>query len=161
MPKLARHFKSKIHSASMLANILSRSPRKRAVFTNGCFDLIHKGHVSYLQRARDLGDLLIVALNSDASVRRLKGPSRPLNSLRDRLEVMAALESVDFVTWFTADTPLSVIKALRPKILVKGGDWKLNQIVGAAEVQSWGGHVYSLQFVRGRSTTKIIERARQ
>lgn len=130
------------------------------VFTNGCFDLLHKGHVSYLDRARRLGGVLVVALNSDESVRRLKGPERPLNSLADRLEVVAGLECVDFVTWFADDTPLKLILRLKPDVLVKGGDWKVSRIVGAAEVAAWGGRVRSLPYIDGRSTTKLIERVR-
>jgi D-beta-D-heptose 7-phosphate kinase/D-beta-D-heptose 1-phosphate adenosyltransferase len=130
------------------------------VFTNGCFDLLHQGHVSYLAQARKLGDYLVVALNSDSSVRKLKGPGRPLNSLRDRMEVMASLECVDYVTWFSQDTPLALIKKIRPDILVKGGDWKANQIVGANDVLSWGGRVYSLPYVRGKSTTRLIAKAK-
>lgn len=128
------------------------------VFTNGCFDLIHKGHVTYLEDAKRLGEVLVVALNSDESVKRLKGSQRPVNSLADRLEVIAALESVNFVTWFEEDTPLELIRLLAPDILVKGGDWKADQIVGGKEVVSWGGKVRSLKFVEGRSTTRMIER---
>jgi D-beta-D-heptose 7-phosphate kinase/D-beta-D-heptose 1-phosphate adenosyltransferase len=155
-------FIRKIKSIQSLKRVLSQTAfkRKTTVFTNGCFDLLHKGHVTYLEKARSLGDLLIVALNSDDSVRRLKGPERPLNSLEDRLEVIAALESVDFVTWFEEDTPLEVIRLLKPKILVKGGDWKPEQIVGSQDVISWGGKVKSLHYVPGRSTTEIIEKAR-
>lgn len=130
------------------------------VFTNGCFDLIHKGHVTYLEKAKNLGDVLVVALNSDISVQRLKGPTRPINPLKDRLEVIAALESVDYVTWFGEDTPLNLIQLLRPKILVKGGDWKLDQVVGAEEVLGWGGKVKLISFVPGRSTTGMIARVK-
>jgi D-glycero-beta-D-manno-heptose 1-phosphate adenylyltransferase len=135
--------------------------KKKLIFTNGCFDLLHKGHVHYLEKASRLGDFLVVALNTDASVKRIKGKGRPLNALRDRLEVLAALESVDYVTWFAQDTPLSLIRKLKPQVLVKGGDWKAHQIVGAHDVLSWGGKVFSLAFVRGQSTTKLIARARQ
>lgn len=154
-----KNFKSKIKSPAGLRSVLRKS-RKKVVFTNGCFDLIHKGHVTYLERAGKLGSLLVVALNSDASVKRLKGPSRPINSLPDRLEVLAALESVDYVTWFDEDTPLELIRLLKPHVLVKGGDWKIDQIVGAQDVISWGGKVRSLVFVEGRSTTQIIEKAK-
>ncbi len=159
MPIRSRPLKSKIKSPRLLKKALSRKKGK-VVFTNGCFDLLHKGHVSYLEKARKLGHLLVVALNSDESVKRLKGPERPLNTLADRLEVIAALESVDYVTWFEEDTPLNVILTLRPDILVKGGDWKASQIVGGKEVVSWGGKVKPLSFVEGRSTTEIIRRAR-
>ena len=131
------------------------------VFTNGCFDLLHKGHISYLNAARREGDRLIVALNNDDSVRQLKGPSRPLNSLADRMEVIAALECVDFVTWFDDETPLKLIIELRPDVLVKGGDWAADKIIGAAEVLAHGGKVKSLSYVDGKSTTRLIELARK
>src|SRR5207237_698317 len=112
---------------------------KRVVFTNGCFDLLHKGHINYLEKARNLGTLLVVALNSDSSVRKLKGKGRPINRLADRLRVIAALECVDYVTWFGEETPLKLIRLLRPRVLVKGGDWSPHQIVGASDVLSLGG----------------------
>lgn len=162
-----RKYSSKIKSPAALKSTLSRlrkaSKKKtiRVVFTNGCFDLVHKGHVSYLQSARSLGDVLVVALNSDQSVKKLgKGPDRPINTLADRLEVIAALESVDFVTWFEEDTPLAVIRVLRPDRLVKGGDWSPDKIVGADDVRSWGGKVQSIPYVPGKSTTEIIARAK-
>jgi len=157
-----RSRKSKIISPESLARKLARRRTKsdKVVFTNGCFDLIHKGHVSYLEAARRLGETLVVALNTDASVRRSKGPARPLNPLADRLEVMAALEAVDYVTWFSADTPLALIQKLNPDVLVKGGDWKPDQIVGSEHVLARGGLVKSLSFVQGRSTTGLIRRAR-
>lgn len=130
------------------------------VFTNGCFDLLHKGHVTYLEKARNLGDILVVALDTDESVRKLKGPKRPINTLADRLEVIAALESVDFVTWFEASDPQPLIRKLRPDILVKGGDWKPEDILGSKDVLSWGGKVKSLPYVEGKSTTLMIQRAR-
>ena len=154
-----RSLLSKIKSPDALKRVLAKTKR-RTVFTNGCFDLLHKGHVTYLEKARAQGDLLIVALNSDASVQRLKGPERPINELADRLEVLAALEAVDYVTWFEEDIPLNLILKLRPKVLVKGGDWKVSDIVGGPEVLGWGGKVRSLTFVKGRSSTQIIERAR-
>jgi rfaE bifunctional protein nucleotidyltransferase chain/domain len=158
-----RNLLSKIKSPAALRRILVQSARKKnkTVFTNGCFDLIHKGHVFYLEKAKQLGDLLIVALNDDASITRLKGKDRPLNRLSDRLEVMAALESVDYVTWFEEDTPLKLIQLLKPQVLVKGGDWKVEQIVGGKEVLSWGGKVKSLKYVEGKSTTEIIAKARR
>ena len=158
VPRAAR---TKILSAARLARKLRARRGRKVVFTNGCFDLLHKGHVEYLERARRLGAWLVVALNADASVRRLKGPSRPLNPLADRLEVLASLESVDFVTWFDDDTPLTVIEQIRPDVLVKGGDWKVADIVGGAEVVGWGGKVRSLPYLEGRSTTRLIERARR
>ena len=135
-----------------------RRQGKRIVFTNGCFDLIHPGHVRYLRAAKRLGDVLVVALNGDASVRRLKGPSRPLVSQRDRCEVVAALEMVDYVTVFDEDTPYELIKQLQPDVLVKGGDWKPDDIVGADVVRARGGVVRSLRFAQGYSTTRLVER---
>ncbi len=157
--------RTKIKSTRALARVLTqlrarRGKKPRVVFTNGCFDLLHRGHVTYLEEARRQGDLLVVALNSDDSVRRLKGPERPLNSLADRLEVMAALGSVDYVTWFEEDTPLESVLALRPDVLVKGGDYKPADMVGAAEVQSWGGKAKALRFVEGQSTTRLIAKSR-
>jgi len=137
-----------------------RRQGKRIVFTNGCFDLIHPGHVRYLRAAKRLGDVLVVALNSDASVRRLKGPSRPLVPERDRCEVMAALEMVDYVTIFDEDTPYELIKQLQPDVLVKGGDWKPDDIVGADVVRARGGVVRSLRFAPGYSTTRLVDRIR-
>lgn len=160
MSKFQKSFITKIKSPPALKRAL-RHTHKRVIFTNGCFDLLHKGHVTYLEKARKLGDLLVVALNSDSSVQRMKGPARPINPLADRLEVIAALESVDYVTWFEEDTPLHLILMLQPKILVKGGDWKPDQIVGSKEVHSWGGIVRSLRYVPGRSTTAMISKAKQ
>lgn len=131
------------------------------VFTNGVFDILHRGHVTYLAQARALGTSLLVALNSDASVRALgKGPERPINSLGDRLAVVAALEAVSLVTWFEQATPLDLIRSVRPDVLVKGGDWKPEAIVGAREVLEGGGAVHSIPFVHPVSTTGVIERVR-
>jgi D-glycero-beta-D-manno-heptose 1-phosphate adenylyltransferase len=135
-----------------------RREGKQLVFTNGCFDLLHPGHVRYLDQARALGDSLVVALNSDRSVRALKGEGRPILSQRERAEVMAALESVDYVTTFDEETPRELIAVLLPDILVKGGDWPVEQIVGREEVEAAGGKVLSLPYVEGSSTTDIIER---
>lgn len=132
------------------------------VFTNGVFDLLHRGHVTYLAQARALGASLLVALNSDDSVRRLaKGADRPINGLDERVAVMAALEAPSLVTWFEEDTPLACILAVRPDVLVKGGDWRAEHIVGAREVQSWGGYVHSIPFTHQRSTTSILEAIRR
>lgn len=152
--------KSKIKSPPELQEWL-KEKKCCVVLTNGCFDILHKGHVTYLEKAKQLGDILVVALNSDDSVRKLKGPLRPVNLLEDRMEVVAALASVDFVTWFEEDTPLQLIRFLRPQVLVKGGDWKLSQIVGAEDVLSWNGQVRTLDFVDGKSTSHIIAKARQ
>jgi rfaE bifunctional protein nucleotidyltransferase chain/domain len=131
------------------------------VFTNGVFDILHRGHVTYLAQARALGASLVVALNSDASVKRLgKGDGRPVNALEDRVAVVAALESVALVTWFEEDTPIERILACRPDHLVKGGDWSVERIVGAKEVQGWGGKVHSIAFRHDRSTTSLIGKIR-
>lgn len=137
--------------------LLGRQGR-RVVFTNGCFDLLHPGHIRYLQEARRLGDALIVALNSDRSVRELKGEKRPILDQNERSEVMAALGCVDYVTIFDESTPREIIAALLPDVLVKGGDWDIDRIVGRAEVEAAGGKVLSLPFVEGCSTSDVIER---
>lgn len=141
-----------------LEEFLAANKDKRIVFTNGCFDIIHKGHVTYLAEAKKLGDLLVIGLNSDASVKRLKGPERPINNELDRQYVMSQLKPVDFVEIFTEDTPLNLILKVKPKILVKGGDWKIEEIVGGKEVVESGGEVYSLNFVDGYSTTALIHK---
>lgn len=134
---------------------------KPLVFTNGVFDILHRGHVTYLAQARALGASLVLALNSDASARRLgKGDDRPINNLEDRMAVVAALESVDLVTWFEEDTPHETILRCRPNVLVKGGDWKSEHIVGSADVQGWGGTVHSIPFEHQRSTTALVSRIR-
>lgn len=138
-----------------------RSQGKKIVFTNGVFDLLHVGHVRYMQEARSLGDALVVGVNADASVKRLKGPTRPIQNESDRAEILAALAAVDFTVIFTDDTPATLIEKVRPDILVKGGDWKVEQIVGGTFVQSYGGKVMSLQFIDGKSTTKIIEKSQK
>ena len=141
-----------------LEKFLSEQKNKKIVFTNGCFDILHRGHVTYLSEARKLGDLLVVGLNSDESVKRLKGPERPINRESDRQYVLSQLKAVDFVEIFSDDTPLDLILKVRPKVLVKGGDWKIEQIVGAKEVIADGGQVYSLNFVDGYSTTSLINK---
>ena len=140
-----------------------RAARRRSeevVFTNGCFDLLHVGHVRSLEQARALGDRLLVGLNRDASVRRLKGPRRPVVGERQRAEVLAALECVDWVVLFGETTPLSLIRSVRPAVLAKGGDWSLDEIVGREDVESWGGRVERLRVIPGMRTTHMIERAR-
>ncbi len=134
---------------------------KKIVFTNGCFDILHRGHVTYLAEAKKLGDLLVIGLNSDASVKRLKGPDRPINNEDDRKYVLSQLKSVDFVETFTEDTPLNLILTIKPKVLVKGGDWKIDQIVGGQEVIADGGDVFSLNFVDGYSTTSVIQKIQE
>ncbi|MGD9608543.1 MAG: D-glycero-beta-D-manno-heptose 1-phosphate adenylyltransferase [Desulfovibrionaceae bacterium] len=131
---------------------------RTVVFTNGCFDLLHAGHVDLLARARDCGDLLVVGLNDDASVRRLKGPSRPVTPLSERAYVLAGLACVDMVVPFAEDTPLELILALEPDVLVKGGDWPVAAIVGAPQVTARGGRVESLPLIPGLSTTAVIDR---
>lgn len=153
-------FERKICAPELVPSRLSGLPRS-LVFTNGCFDILHRGHVTYLAQARARGASLLVALNTDASVRRLgKAGNRPVNPLEDRLAVVAALEAVDLVTWFDDDTPLELILLTRPDVLVKGGDWPVQKIVGAAEVLSWGGRVYSIPFVFDRSTSATLARIR-
>ena len=131
------------------------------VFTNGVFDILHRGHANYLAQARALGASLLVAINGDDSVRQLgKGPERPINPLDDRMALLAALESVSLVTWFDDDTPLALIQLVQPDVLVKGGDWSADNIVGAADVKSRGGSVHSIPFIHDRSTTATLRRIR-
>jgi rfaE bifunctional protein nucleotidyltransferase chain/domain len=137
-----------------------RAEGRRIVFTNGVFDILHAGHVTYLAAARALGDVLVLGLNTDASVRRLKGPERPINNENDRATVVAALRAVDHVVVFDEDTPLRVISTLVPDVLVKGGDYTRDTIVGADVVEAHGGSVVTIPLVEGRSTTNIINRAR-
>ncbi len=134
--------------------------QKKIVFTNGVFDLLHVGHVRYLKEARALGDFLFLGVNADASVKRLKGNDRPLQNENDRAEILSSLSCVDAVVIFNEDTPEKLIHEVKPNILVKGGDWKIESIVGASFVQSLGGEVFSLQFVDGKSTTQLIQKAR-
>jgi rfaE bifunctional protein nucleotidyltransferase chain/domain len=157
---VAPSFEAKIRDPREIARWLSKLERP-LVFTNGVFDLLHRGHVTYLARARAAGASLLVALNSDGSARRLgKGPNRPMNPLADRLALVAALEAVSAVTWFEEDTPDALILACRPDVLVKGGDWPVERIVGAAEVLARGGRVLSIPFEHDRSTTALVQRIR-
>ncbi|HTK31473.1 MAG TPA: D-glycero-beta-D-manno-heptose 1-phosphate adenylyltransferase [Candidatus Saccharimonadaceae bacterium] len=137
-----------------------RDAGQRVVFTNGVFDLLHRGHVEYLEEARALGDRLVVGVNSDASVRRLKGAERPLVPEAERVELLGALAAVDLALVFTDDTPLDLIEAVRPDVLVKGGDWAVDQIVGRAFVESYGGRVLNVPLREGLSTTALVERVR-
>lgn len=141
-----------------LDSFILKNKNNKVVFTNGCFDILHRGHVAYLNEAKSLGDVLVVGLNSDSSVKRLKGSERPVNTEQDRKFVLENLKSVDFVEIFSGDTPLDLIKKINPNILVKGGDWKLEQIVGSSEVLANGGQVLSLDFVDGFSTTSTINK---
>lgn len=152
---------AKIREPSALGHWLGGCARP-LVFTNGVFDILHRGHVTYLAQAAALGRSLVVALNSDASVKRLgKGDDRPVNALADRLAVIAALGCVDLVTWFDEDTPLARILDARPDVLVKGGDWAPERIVGAGEVRGWGGTVHSIPFIHARSTTALLDKIRR
>lgn len=153
-------FNKKILDTTDLKQAVSKLPRP-LVFTNGCFDILHRGHVTYLQEARNLGAALIVGVNSDASVKRQnKGDDRPINSLEDRMALLASLQSVDAVVSFDDDTPLELIKQVMPDHLVKGGDWEIKDIVGAKEVQAEGGEVHSIDFRFQRSTTALLNKIR-
>lgn len=153
------HFLEPTKLAPVLKNLQNQG--QKVVFTNGVFDLLHLGHVTYLQEARKQGDLLVVGLNSDASVRRIKGPLKPLLPLEERAEMLLALSCVDYTTFFEEDDPYNVIKILRPDVLVKGGDWAVDQIIGGDLVQSWGGKVLNIPVVEGRSTTNLIQMIRE
>ena len=151
---------TKIKSLKELRRILAglRAKGKKVVFTNGCFDLLHYGHAKYLQDAKKKGDILVVAVNSDASVKRIKGSNRPIVGEMDRLRVIAALESVDYAVLFKEDTPLEVITSLKPDILAKGADWEKNNIVGSNIVLGYGGKVARIKLMPGRSTTNLIKK---
>ena len=160
MDRAAPEFEAKLCPPGELALRLARQPRP-LVFTNGCFDILHRGHVTYLAQARALGASLVVGVNTDASVRRLgKGDDRPVNGLEDRMTVLAALESVSLVTWFDEDTPLELIRAVQPDVLVKGGDWAVDRIVGADLVLARGGRVHSIPFRHERSTSALLAKIR-
>ena len=152
--------KLKMFKADKIDEILKpiRDTKKRIVFTNGCFDILHAGHVKYLQQAKSLGDILVVGLNSNNSVKRLKGSTRPINDEKDRAIVLSALSSVDLVFIFEEDTPYNLISIIKPNTLVKGGDWKPNEIIGSDIVLAYGGKVKSLVFIPGNSSTAIIEK---
>ena len=154
-------FESKICAPDELAARIAQLARP-LVFTNGVFDLLHRGHASYLAQARELGKSLLVAVNSDDSVRRLgKGPDRPISLQADRMALIAALEAVSLVTWFDDATPLALIRLAKPDVLVKGGDWAPERIVGSAEVKSWGGTVHSIPFLHERSTSATLAKIRR
>ncbi len=154
------NFEQKICTRADFAARAAKLPHP-VVFTNGCFDVLHRGHVTYLAQARALGASLIVGVNSDASVKRQgKGDDRPVNVEADRMAILAALEAVSLVVPFDEDTPLNLILACKPDVLVKGGDWTPDKIVGAKEVQGWGGTVHSIPFIHQRSTTALLKKIR-
>ena len=152
---------SKIKGAKNLVKTLNslKNKSKRVVFTNGCFDIIHAGHVDYLSRAKRLGDILVVGLNSDSSVRKIKGKNRPINKESDRAKVLSSLYFVDYITIFNETTPENLIKKVRPDILAKGADWKVGDIAGSSFVKKYGGRIKRISFVKGYSTTSIIKRS--
>jgi len=151
---------NKIYSREKLKKEIDhlRKEGKKIVFTNGCFDILHVGHTRYLEEAKKQGDVLVLGLNSDDSVRSLKGKERPLTPENERADIVAALESVDYVTIFPELTPLELIDYLKPNVLVKGGDWKEDQVVGRKSVEKWGGRVIIIPEIKGSSTTNIIEK---
>ncbi|NWG01684.1 MAG: D-glycero-beta-D-manno-heptose 1-phosphate adenylyltransferase [Syntrophaceae bacterium] len=151
--------RQKIKERKKLTKIVKvlKGKGKRIVFTNGCFDLLHLGHVRYLEKAKTLGDILIVGINSDSSVRKLKGPKRPLVPIKERAEILSGLECVDYVTIFKESNPLNLITSLKPNVLVKGGDWTKEQVIGGDVVERLGGKVVILPFVKGASTSNLIQ----
>ncbi len=150
----------KIVPFDQIESLFTDSFRKthKLVFTNGCFDVLHRGHIYYLSRAREFGDLLVLGLNSDESVSRLKGPGRPVNQQQARAEVLGGLAFVDHIVIFPEDTPLNLINAVKPHVLIKGGDYKAYEIVGYEQVRSWGGKVKTIPLLEGYSSTSIIDR---
>ena len=159
--RAGRLLNNKIKNLPALKKIISslKKQGRRIVFTNGCFDLLHYGHVKYLQDAKRYGDILIVALNSDSSVRKIKGTGRPIVNELDRIRIISALESVDYTVLFKEKTPLKLIETLKPDILVKGSDWDKNNIIGANFVLNHGGRVLTIKLTVGRSTTNLIKKA--
>ena len=157
---MARLLEKKIQDLRKLKKLIPylKARRKKIVFTNGCFDLLHCGHVKYLQDAKKKGDILVVGINSDASVKRIKGKKKPVVNERDRLRLVASLESVDYVVLFKEDTPLKIIKFIKPDVLVKGADWNKNNIVGKDFVISYGGRVSAIKLVKGYSTSNLIKK---
>lgn len=157
---MARLLEKKIQDLKRLKKLISilKTRRKKIVFTNGCFDLLHWGHVKYLQDAKKKGDILVVGINSDSSVKRIKGKKRPVVNEKDRLRLVAALESVDYAVLFKEDTPLKIIKFIKPDVLVKGADWDKNNIVGRDIILSYGGCVSTIKFVKGYSTSNLIKK---
>ena len=157
---MTRELQEKIVPRQKLAQVVRelKAAGKKVVFTNGCFDLLHVGHVRYLRKARELGHVLVVGVNSDASVRAIKGPPRPIQPEADRAEILASLECVDYVTIFDEETPADLIAAVVPDVLVKGGDWPRGQIVGRDTVEAAGGIVKTIPLIEGRSTSELLKR---
>jgi len=157
---MARLLEKKIQNLRRLKKLILilKARRKKIVFTNGCFDLLHYGHIKYLQDAKKKGDVLVVGINSDSSVKRIKEDKRPVVNEKDRLRLVAALESVDYVVLFKEDTPLEIIKFIKPDVLVKGADWNKNNIVGRDIVLSYDGRVSTIKFVKGYSTSNLIKK---
>ncbi len=149
---------NKLVSLKKLGTSLKGKGKKRVVFTNGCFDIIHAGHVRYLNKAKALGDILVVGLNSDSSVRTIKGPKRPIVPQRERAEILSALESIDYIVIFASPTPIKLIEAIKPDILAKGADWTAKGIVGGEVVRKNGGRIARIKLVSDRSTTNIIKK---
>ena len=156
-----RNTAAKILSRASLLRRARRLGTRRLVFTNGCFDLLHAGHVTLLERAKRYGDVLVVGINSDRSVRALKGPGRPIVGQRDRARVLAALESVDYVTIFNERTPQRLVEALRPHVLIKGADWAASEIIGRDAVRRRGGRIIRMPLLKGYSTSRLIEKIRR
>lgn len=153
---------SKIKSLSQLRRTIKTLRRKhKIIFTNGCFDILHRGHIQYLEKAKQLGGVLIVGLNSDVSARRIKGKARPIFSQQDRARLLSSLSCIDYVVIFNEPTPFKLIKSLKPDVLVKGADWKGEEVVGQDLVKSWKGRVRLIPYLKGYSTTKIISRIKQ
>ena len=150
-PKIIENRKSLVSAVKKL-----KRAGKKVVFTNGCYDILHVGHVRFLKAAKKMGDILLLALNSDASVRRIKGPKRPVTGQNERAELMAALDCVDIVTFFEEDDPYGIIKDVVPDVLVKGGDWAIDKIIGADIVKASGGKVRNIKYIKGKSTTNVI-----
>lgn len=150
----------KIKSPQQLVKILTRFRKKgkKIAFTNGCFDILHLGHVTYLESAKKMADILVLALNSDHSVKKIKGSMRPVTKLRERQKIIAALESVDYVTAFSESTPLKLITKLKPDIIVKGGDWRVEDIVGKDFVSSYGGKAVNIKYLKGHSTSDVLKK---
>lgn len=161
MNDILQHINRKIVAQEFFVRNEERLHQQKIVFTNGCFDILHRGHITYLAQARQMGDLLVVGLNSDASVRRLKGPERPVNDEQSRALLLAALEMVDYVVLFEEDTPYNLILKVKPDLLVKGGDYDIDNIVGADFVRQRGGEVRTIPFVQGFSSSSIIDHLKQ